>query len=491
MLSLRRFTSRRAKLAVAALAPVVALSALTVVSVPASAAPGCSVAYSAPSQWQGGFTANVSITNVGDAVNGWTLTWSFTAGQQVTQAWSADVSQAGGQVTARNVSYNASIPTGGRVEFGFNGSWTGSNPAPTGFSLNGTPCTGSVNPTSTTTSTTSSSTTTSTTTTTTNPPVGNLPSSFRWSSSGALIGPKPDATHANVAVKDPSVVYYNGKYHVFASTYTNGYNLMYTSFSDWSQASSAPHTYLDTTAIGSSYKAAPHVFYFAPQNLWYLVYQTGDNAAYSTTTDIANPRSWSAPKRFYANGMPQIVRDNIGDGYWVDFWVVCDSAKCYLFSSDDNGHLYRSETSMASFPNGMTNTVIAMQDAARYPLWEAANVYKLTNENRYLLIVEAIGTAGRRYFRSWTAPAITGPWTALADTQAKPFAGAENVTFSGTAWTKDISHGEAIRAGNDQRMLLNPCNLRYLYQGKDPAANDPYSLLPWRLGLLTQTNSTC
>jgi len=320
-----------------------------------------------------------------------------------------------------------------------------------------------------------------------------LPSSFQWRSSGQLIAPKSDATHNIRAVKDPTVVYSGGRYHVFVSTtnQSGSYSMAYLNFTDWSQAASAQHYYLDQTPVGAGYKAAPQVFYFAPQNLWYLVYQTGSNAAYSTTTNIANPQSWTAPKNFYADGMPQIIRDNIGSGYWVDFWVICDSARCYLFSSDDNGHLYRSETTLAQFPNGFTNTVIAMADPARYPLWEAVNVYKVTGSNTYLMVIEAIGSAGRRYFRSWTAPAITGPWTTLAHTQAAPFAGATNVTFDGTAWTQDISHGELIRNGTDQTLTMDPCNLRYLYQGKDPNATDSYSLLPWRLGLLTQTNSTC
>ncbi|MFE4822202.1 non-reducing end alpha-L-arabinofuranosidase family hydrolase [Streptomyces sp. NPDC056704] len=317
-----------------------------------------------------------------------------------------------------------------------------------------------------------------------------LPSTFKWSSSGALISPKPDATHNIAGIKDPTVVYYNGKYHVFASTANaSGYNLVYLNFSDWSQAGSATHHYLDRTAIGSGYRAAPQVFYYAPQRLWYLVYQTG-NASYSTNPDISNPNGWSAPRNFYAS-MPDIIRQNIGNGYWVDMWVICDSANCYLFSSDDNGHLYRSQTTVGQFPNGFANTVIAAQDSNRYALFEASNVYKVQGANQYLLLVEAIGSDGRRYFRSWTTSSLAGSWTPLAATENNPFARASNVTLPAGAWTKDISHGEMIRAGYDQTLTIPACRLQYLYQGKDPNASGDYNSLPWRLGLLTQTNSTC
>ncbi|MFC6092315.1 cellulose binding domain-containing protein [Saccharothrix lopnurensis] len=150
----------------------------------ANAAVGCRVDYSVTNQWQGGFGANVTVTNLGDALSGWTLEWSFAAGQQVTQMWGGEFSQSGGAVTVRNASYNGALGTGASVTPGFNGSWTGSNPVPSSFRLNGVTCTGSTTGTSTTTSTatstsTSTSTTTSTTSTTTttttsnqNPPTG-------------------------------------------------------------------------------------------------------------------------------------------------------------------------------------------------------------------------------------------------------------------------------------------------------------------------------
>ncbi|BBC38709.1 Glycoside hydrolase family protein [Streptomyces graminofaciens] len=125
-------------------------------------------------------------------------------------------------------------------------------------------------------------------------------------------------------------------------------------------------------------------------------------------------------------------------------------------------------------------------------LFETTNVYKVAGSDQYLLLQEAISnTSGRRYFRSFTSTSLTGNWTPHAATENEPFASRNNVTFPGGVWTEDISHGEMVRAGNDQTLTINPCRLQYVYQGLDPRAEGDYIRLPWRMGLLTQTNSTC
>ncbi|MDT0542934.1 MULTISPECIES: non-reducing end alpha-L-arabinofuranosidase family hydrolase [Streptomyces] len=258
-----------------------------------------------------------------------------------------------------------------------------------------------------------------------------MPGSFPWSSTGPLLAPKPDAAHPVVSVKDPTVIQANGKWHVFMTTAnTSGaWSMAYTSFTDWSQAGSAPLTYLDTNPnIGTRYAAAPQVFYFAPKGLWYLVYQTGP-PSYSTSTDPGNP-------------------------------------------------------------NNFRNSQLVLQDS-KFALFEGDAVYRVQGTNTYLLMMEAIGSNGRRYYRSFTAQGLTGQWQPLAATEANPFARSNNVSFPSGAWTQDISHGELIRTGNDQTMTINSCRLQFLYQGMNPSADGDYSQLPWRLGLLTQTNNTC
>jgi hypothetical protein len=323
------------------------------------------------------------------------------------------------------------------------------------------------------------------------PSQGTLPSSFQWSSSGALAGPRPDAQNPDVvAIKDFSVVRHNNQWQIYATAASpsRGWSLVHFAFGDWPQAGSAQHTYLENSGIGTGYRAAPQVFFFAPQNLWYLVYQT-QPPTYSTSTNPANPLSWSSPQTFIASE-PPIVQQNKGPGTWIDFFVICDSANCYLFFSDDNGHIYRAQTSLSNFPNGFGNTQIVLSDS-QFALFEGTAVYRVQGQNQYLLLQEAIGSDGRRWYRSYTSSSLTGSWSPLAASESNPFARSNNVGFPGGAWTQDISHGELIRAGNDQTLTINPCQLQFVYQGMDPNAGGDYISLPWRLGLLTQTNSPC
>ncbi|HXR69692.1 cellulose-binding domain-containing protein [Actinocrinis sp.] len=130
------------------LAPLAPLAAglVAVTTTSASAATGCQATYSVTSQWNVGFGASVSITNLGSPVSSWKVAWTFPGNQQVTQLWNGTVSQSGQSVTVTNASYNGSVGTNASVSFGFNGSYSGTNSAPSAISFNGVTCTGTVTP---------------------------------------------------------------------------------------------------------------------------------------------------------------------------------------------------------------------------------------------------------------------------------------------------------------------------------------------------------
>jgi hypothetical protein len=295
----------------------------------------------------------------------------------------------------------------------------------------------------------------------------DLPTQFSWVSTPPLIAPQ---SADFVSIKDPTIVRYNDLYHVFATVYDTSrkaWSTVYLNFSDFSKAGSAVQVPMGKKALGDA--VAPQVFYFRPHNKWYLISQWGPK--FSTNSDIANPDGWTAPQPLLTGGPPN----------GIDYWVICDSANCHLFFSGDDGKLYRSKTSLANFPRFSGYETVMSDEVGK--LFEAANVYKVEGSAKYLLTVEAYAP---RYFRAWTSTSLDGPWTALADQQSAPFAGAANVSFDGSRWTNDISHGEMIRAGHDETMAISACHMQYLYQGVAPQSGSPaYEQLPYRLGLLT------
>ncbi|HWH01046.1 MAG TPA: cellulose binding domain-containing protein [Pilimelia sp.] len=105
-------------------------------------APACEVRYRVVDQWAGGFSASVTLRNNTPAlVDGWTLTWNFVAGQQIGTVWDAVRLPEQSPSGVRNARWNAQLAPGATVTFGFIGSWSGGNPPPTAFALNGHACT--------------------------------------------------------------------------------------------------------------------------------------------------------------------------------------------------------------------------------------------------------------------------------------------------------------------------------------------------------------
>jgi Cellulose binding domain len=109
---------------------------------PPAASNLCQVTYEIVARWNTGFHANLTITNLANAViTGYTLRWTFTSGEAFSSAWNANYGQVGNVVTASNPAghWNGTIgASGGSLTFGFIG--TGSPGVPVDFTLNGASC---------------------------------------------------------------------------------------------------------------------------------------------------------------------------------------------------------------------------------------------------------------------------------------------------------------------------------------------------------------
>ncbi|NCQ31910.1 MAG: alpha-L-arabinofuranosidase [Armatimonadetes bacterium] len=303
---------------------------------------------------------------------------------------------------------------------------------------------------------------------------------FQWRLGPMLFAPTKSPDDTYYSVKDPSIVFHGGSWHLFVTVRgkARSHQIEYLAFTDWGKPEEATRQML---TMHSGHFCAPQVFYFEPHRKWYLVCQASDEswdpkygAAYATTDDIADPDSWSK--------LRPLGHKHAEGKAGLDFWIICNDAKAHLFFTTLNGKMWREETSLTDFPTGWSEPKLAIQG----DVFEASHTYRLKGLDKYLTVIEAQGGHGWRYFKAYVADRLDGEWTPVADTKEKTFASMANVTPVGNRWTDCISHGELLRVGCDQRLEVDPADLRCVFQGvldKD-RGDKPYGEIPWRLGLL-------
>ena len=305
-----------------------------------------------------------------------------------------------------------------------------------------------------------------------------------WVSYAPIFAPVERPDDPCYSVKDPSIVFFEGRYHIFATIRSEKrtHQIEYISFTDWKNTDEAKRCVL---TMHSGFFCAPQIFYFTPHKKWYLICQASDpgwkekygseyGAAFSTTETIADPDSWSS--------LTPLGAEKVGDNAGLDFWIICDSKKAYLFFTTLDGKMWREETPLNEFPHGWSKPKLAIEG----DIFEASHTYKIKGKDSYLTIVEAQNGPGWRYYKAYTAEKLDGNWKPLADSKEKNFASMNNVRFKDQRWSDSISHVELIRAGIDETMEIDPSHLRLIYQGVTDSdlEGKVYGQIPWKLGVL-------
>jgi endo-1,4-beta-xylanase len=89
----------------------------------------CTATYSTTNSWSGGYQGEVKITTGSAAISGWTVRWTLSSGQSITQVWNGTLTTSGSTTSVANASYNGSLQPAASTTFGFLANGSPSTPS--------------------------------------------------------------------------------------------------------------------------------------------------------------------------------------------------------------------------------------------------------------------------------------------------------------------------------------------------------------------------
>lgn len=331
-----------------------------------------------------------------------------------------------------------------------------------------------------------------------------------WLVNKVVFTPGPKGSFDAVAVKDPSIVYFDGEYHLFytgigeyqeAEQWQKAVTIGYAHAPTLERLNQAPRANLNAGhRLSLRMVAAPQVFYFRPHKLWYLITQVPTARPVSllpvfcVNSDIRNPNGWSKPEVF--------THQRVLDCFWIDFWIICDDTHAHFFYTDHDGRLFRQEAPLDKFPFGFGPETLVAEERGEdaigpWRLHEASHVYRIQSTGKYFALVEGVRPhptrpkywdSRSRFMFALEADSLRGPWRRV-EQHANDFLGApEKLRLPDGSRPNyhQISHPELIRAGYDERLEVPDTNFQLLFQAFDASetgADYDYHQLPWELAL--------
>jgi len=315
----------------------------------------------------------------------------------------------------------------------------------------------------------------------------------RWVLGVPLVDGEATLEGKAVRLVDPAIVRDGETWHVFASA--SGGTVWF-AVKDWTKRPAVR----EVTRLPVGRCFVPQVFYHRAQKRWHMIGMVPDTTGrwpkmapcLCTNANLNDPQGWSQPEVLDVPPPPQDAARPVK--LWIDFWVICDEQKAHLFATSADGRLWRAETALEKYPHGWSAPVLALEGDFIY----ASHTYRQEGPEatRYLTLVTARGavapSAGaaeakppqRHYQQSYTAARLEGPWVPAAATAAQPYAGTANIRLTDALWSGDISHGEPLRQGNDERMILEAQPAGFIFHGARRSSTDAKAKAGACVGLL-------
>lgn len=351
----------------------------------------------------------------------------------------------------------------------------------------------------------------------------------RWTVSDPVLQAGEPGSFDDGAVKDPTIVFYNGNYHLFYTTKftretaerlkedgvpvpVSRSGTGYVAAPTLEELKTA--TRYNLSEIVDEVVIAPQVFYFEPHKLWYIVAHRNVQDShelvpiYLTNPDIEDVQGWSDARDLLPEP-PESV-------FWIDFRVICDDEKAHLFFTDHRGSLFRLDCPLEDFPEGLEKayrsrmrgaghsvgeTVLTewnIDENGKWRLHEAVSVYYVKSEQKYLALAEAVRPhpkrplywdSRNRFMFALVADRIEGPWKRV-ERHENEFAGDPGNLFNEDGFRSSydqVSHFTLLRSGYNQKMEIEDFNLQLLFQAFDAGGvgdDYVYDDLPWELAVM-------